>query len=60
MNEMFCNCLRLYELDISSFNINNVNFMKDMFCHCNVIRTLINKTNIIKFKKELYPSEYEY
>ena len=54
MSDMFNNCDNLSELNLSSFNTNNVTDMSRMFYHCeNLNKVIINKLNIKKFKVEI-------
>ena len=45
---MFCNCLSLQEVDLSTFNTKNVVDMKYMFYNCSSIKIL----NLINFNTE--------
>ncbi len=40
MSYMFSHCSKLSELDLSSFNTNNVTNMRDMFSHCEKLSEL--------------------
>ena len=40
MSKMFCGCSSLKSLDLSSFNIKNVNFMDQMFCGCSALESI--------------------
>ena len=50
MSRMFDSCKNLSELNLSSFNTNNVSDMRDMFYYCKNLNLLkINKSNINNF-----------
>ena len=52
MSYMFNSCKNLSELNLSSFNTNNVSEMSYMFNSCKNLNLLkINKLNIKKFKE---------
>ena len=52
MSGMFYCCGNLSELNLSSFNTNNVTIMNEMFSYCINLNLLqINKLNIKKFKE---------
>ena len=54
MSDMFYSCKNLSELNLSSFNTNNVSDMSVMFYDCkNLNKIIINKLNIKKFKEEI-------
>ena len=54
MSWMFSDCNKLSELNLSSFNTNNVTDMSWMFNNCyNLNKVIINKLNIKKFKNEI-------
>ena len=58
MSYMFYYCNNLTELNLSSFNTNNVINMSEMFSGCENLRKVqINKLNIKKFEKEIDVSE---
>ena len=46
MADMFYECRRLRELNVSNFNTENVNYMRYMFYHCNSL----NNLDLTKFK----------
>ena len=51
MSEMFSLCKNLSELNLSSFNINNVTDMDGMFELCENLNLIkINKSSIKRFK----------
>ena len=52
MSNMFSNCENLLNLDLSSFNTNNVTNMYGMFYFCSNLKLVqINKLNIKKFEE---------
>ncbi len=54
MSRMFSWCKNLSELNLSSFNTNNVTNMSRMFSGCNNLnKILINKINIKKINEEI-------
>ena len=58
MSYMFYSCKNLYELNLSSFNTNNVTNMSFMFelnDNLNIIK--INKSNIKRFEEEINVSK---
>ena len=51
---MFLDCKNLFELNLSSFNTNNVTNMSLMFYYCSKLnKVLINKLNIKKIKEQI-------
>ena len=60
MSYMFSGCSNLSELNLSSFNTNNVTDTFGMFSFCsNLNQVLINKLNIQKFKDEIDIFEFK-
>ena len=54
MGDIFYSCSNLTELDLSSFNINNVIDMRRMLSSCEKLnRIIINKINFLNFKKQI-------
>ena len=54
MSGMFYKCSKIFELDLSSFNIINVTKMNEMFLGCkNISLIKINKSNIKKFESPI-------
>jgi len=55
MNQMFYCCENLYELDLSSFNTNNVTNINEIFSSCvHLSQLLINKKNFKKIKRKKF------
>jgi surface protein len=58
---MFNDCKNLSELNLSSFNTNNVIYMSEMFYDCNDLnKVIINKLNIKEFKEEINISKIKF
>ena len=54
MSYMFLKCTTLENLDISSFDLNKVEKMLDMFFDCKELKTVkVNKGSIDKIKEKL-------
>ena len=61
MSGMFSNCSNLSELNLSSFNTNNVTNMRYMFHICKNLNFLqINKLNIKRFEEEINVSKLSF
>ena len=58
---MFYDCENLSELNLSSFNTNNVIYTDEMFTSCNKLnQIIINKLNVNNFKEQINISKLKF